>query len=78
MDKAKFDALLPIIVTALMQKIIMRKNISHEEAFNQLYSSRLYHVLDSEKTKVWHYSTEKLYQLLDEEITAGKLELPDY
>ena len=78
MDKAKFEALLPLIVTALMQKIIERKRISQEEAFSQLYGSRLYFVLDDEKTKVWHYSAEKLYQLFDEEMTTGNIELPEY
>ena len=78
MDKAKFEALLPLIVAALMQKIVERKKISHDEAFSQLYGSQLYSSLDDEKTKVWHYSTEKLYELLEEEIVTGKLELPDY
>jgi hypothetical protein len=51
MDKAKFEALLPLIVASLLQKIINRKKISQDEAFSQLYSSRLYSVLDEEKQK---------------------------
>ena len=78
MDNTKFEALLPIIISALMQKIIERKEISQEEAFSQLYSSRLYTVLDEEKTKVWHYSAEKLFMLFDEELTTGILNLPEY
>jgi len=78
MDKAKFDALLPLIVTSLIQKIIERKKITQDDAFSQLYNSRLYCALDNEKTKVWHYSAEKLYQLFDEEMTTGTLELPEY
>jgi hypothetical protein len=78
MDKTKFEALLPVIVASLMQKIIERKKISHDEAFSQLYGSRLYFVLDDEKTKVWHYSVEKLFRLFDEEITTGNMELPEY
>ena len=78
MDKAKFDALLPLIVTALMQKIVERREISHDEAFLQLYSSQLYAALDNEKTKVWHYSTEKLFGLFEEEKAQGKLELPEH
>jgi len=78
MDKAKFEALIPFIVAALMQKIIDRKKISQNEAFSMLYKSQLYSALDDEKIKVWHYSTEKLFQLLDDEITTGTLELPEY
>ena len=78
MDKAKFEALLPLIVAALMQKIVERRKISHNEAFLLLYGSQLYRNLDNEKTKVWYYSSEKLLELLEEEISTGKLELPDY
>ena len=78
MDKAKFEALLPLIVSSLMTKIIERMKISQEEAFIRLYGSRLYFLLDDEKTKVWHYSAEKLFQLFNEEITTGNMELPEY
>ena len=78
MDKSKFEALLPFIVAALMQKIIDRKKISQDEAFLQLYNSMLYETLDDEKTKVWHYSSEKLFQLFEEEMATGILELPEY
>ena len=78
MDKAKFEALLPLIISALLNKIIERKSISHDEAFSQLYSSRLYNALDQEETKVWYYSAEKLFLLFEEEILTGNLELPEY
>jgi len=78
MNKAKFEALLPFIVTSLLQKIIERKKIPHDKAFSHLYNSRLYAVLDDEKTKVWHYSAEKLFLLFDEEMSSGNLELPEY
>ena len=73
MDKAKFEALLPVIVAALIQKIVERMKMSHDEAFSRLYASRLYAILDDEQTKVWHYSAEKLFQLFSEEITTGAL-----
>jgi tRNA(His) 5'-end guanylyltransferase len=78
MDKNKFDALLPLIVAALMQKIIEYKKISQDEAFSRLYNSTLYFFLENERTKVWHYSAEKLFRLFDEELNTGKLELPEY
>jgi len=78
MDKAKFEALLPLIVASLLQKIIERKNISQDEAFSALYGSGLYLVLDDEQTKVWNYSVEKLFQLFEEEMSSGSLELPEY
>ena len=78
MNKEKFDALLPLIIAALLQKIIEHKKISHDEAFSLFYNSRLYFFLDDEQTKVWHYSVEKLFLLFEEEINTGKFELPEY
>jgi len=78
MNKEKFDALLPIILTSLIQKIIERTNISHDEAFLRLYNSNLYYLLEDEESKVWHYSADKLFLLFDEEMNNGKLELPEY
>ena len=78
MDKAQFEALLPLIIAALMQKIIEQKKISQGEAFSRLYNSMLYGVLEDEQTKVWYYSVEKLFQLFEEEMNTGKMELPEY
>ena len=78
MNEAKFEALLPLIVATLIQRIIERKKISQDEAFSRLYNSRLYFFLDNEKTKVWHYSVEKLFRLFEEEMTTGNMELPEY
>jgi len=78
MDKAKFEALLPLIVTALLQKIIERTKMSQEEAFQRLYNSQLYSALDNEKTKVWYYSADKLFLLFNDEMATGKLELPGF
>ena len=78
MEKAKFDALLPFIVTALIKRIIERKKITEDEAFFRLYNSELYSYLEEEETKVWYYSADKLFMLFDEEILNGKLELPEF
>ena len=78
MNKEQFEALLPLIITTLMKKIIERKKLSQDEAFSQLYNSRLYNALDDEETKVWHYSTEMLFSLFEEEMTTGNLEFPEY
>jgi hypothetical protein len=76
MNKEKFDALLPLIVTALIKKIIENKKIPQDEVFSDLYNSNLYSLLEDEQSKVWHYSADKLFLLFEEELTTGKLELP--
>jgi hypothetical protein len=52
MDKEKFEALLPLIVTALIQKMMEHKKITQDEAFPALYCSGLYRALEDEKNKV--------------------------
>ena len=78
MEKSKFEAIMPIIVGGIVEKIIEETQLSEIEAFEMLYSSELYVALESEEKKVWTYSVPKLYFLLQEERKSGKLELPDY
>jgi hypothetical protein len=76
MDKSKFNAVFPIICTDLAVKISSELNLSDKEAITKLYSSRLYEVLEQEETKIWHYSTEKLFELFMEEKNSGKISFP--
>ena len=76
MEKNKFAAILPVIVGSLINKIINETNMSEAEAFDKLYNTELYSILENEETKVWHYSVPKLYELWVNEIKTGKLELP--
>jgi len=76
-ERGKFAAILPVIVSGLTKKIIEEKGISEDEAFEKLYNSKLYAMLENEKTKVWYYSVPLLYDLYESEMTTGVLELPD-
>ena len=78
MNKEKFEALLPLIIASLLNRILTQRKVSEDEAFSWLYNSNLYILLNDEQTKVWHYSVEKLFQLFEEEMTTGKIELPEY
>jgi len=77
MDKEKFGALLPIFTTDLIQRIIEQKNMMQDDAISLFYNSKLYELLEDEKTKIWHYSTDKLFQLFEQEMTTGNFELPE-
>ena len=76
-DKGKFAAILPVIISGLTKKIIEETGVNEDEAFENLYKSKLYAALENEKTKVWYYSVPLLYDLYNNEITTGELELPD-
>ena len=75
MEKDKFATVLPVVIGGLTNKIIEEKNISEDEAFDKLYNSKLYAALENEKTKIWTYSIQKLFDLYQNEISTGKLVL---
>ena len=77
MEKGKFAAILPVIVSGLVKAIIEETGVSEDEAFENLYRSNLYAVLEIEKTKAWHYSVPLLLDLYENEITTGELNLPE-
>ncbi len=77
MNKEQFEAMMPPIVENLVAMIADKQNMSEDEAITKLYSSKLYAMLEQEDTKVWHYSTLMLYELLTEEETTGNIEFPD-
>ncbi|MGH4137871.1 hypothetical protein [Clostridium sp.] len=76
MEKSKFDAVIPIISSALVEKIVAELNLSDTDAVTILYSSHLYEMLEREETKVWQYSTEKLFELFLEESNNGNITFP--
>ena len=77
MEKSKFAAILPVIVSGLIKKIVEGTGIKEDDAFDKLYNTKLYTALETEETKVWHYSVPLLYDLYQGEMTTGELELPD-
>jgi hypothetical protein len=77
MDKEKFAALMPVISADLLKTIIEKSKLPPDEAMAKLYHSKLYAALDNEQTKVWQYSTEKLFTLLSAELISGELTLPE-
>ncbi len=76
MDKNKFDAVYPIICSVLAEKIAAELSLSDNDAVEKLYSSHLYEMLEQEKTKLWHYSTEKLFEMFLEERNSGDISFP--
>lgn len=78
MNTNEFDAFIKIKIQALVDRIMERKELSFEAALNYLYSSCTYKTLIIENNKLWHFSTEKLYQILVDEYKNKKISFPDY
>ena len=77
MNHEDFSALMPFIVSDLINTISNRQAVSEQEALFAVYNSKLYSLLENEKTKVWQYSTEMLYSLFVQEQKTGTIEFPD-
>ncbi len=61
--KELYDVVFPIISAALVEKIAVELNLSDKDVVTELYSSHLYEMLEQEETKLWQYSTEKLFEM---------------
>jgi hypothetical protein len=77
MDKKKFESIFPIICSALAGIIAEEEGLTAEDSISKLYTSQLYEKLENEETKVWHYSSKKLFDLFKEEIMTGKSTFPE-
>lgn len=77
MGKEQFAAIMPYISADLIAYISEKQNISEDEAIKKLYASKLYETLENEDTKVWQYSTQMLYSLIEQEEQTGDIVFPD-
>lgn len=77
MRAEKFTVMLELIVPQIIQLITDNIKISNKEAADLLYNSELYEMLETEESKLWHFSAPTLYSLLDEEIKTGRITYPE-
>jgi len=77
MNDDQYSAFLAVLVPDVVGLIVQRHDVGEAEATRRFYSSELYARLSDEKLKLWHYSTETLYALYDEEVKLGKITFPE-
>lgn len=77
MTNEQFTALVPYVITDLINLISAKQNISEEDAIKKLYSSKLYEMLENEETKLWQYSTQMLYYIFEQQEKREDFEYPD-
>jgi len=77
MNKKEFTYILILIIPELIKLLIENKKLDTNNAFNTLYSSKLYSKLEDMETDVWHFSVNTLYSLLNEELETGKITFPE-
>ena len=76
MDKS-ISPVIAMITPGIIHLLMEFRGLGLEEASGVLYNSQLYKALEDEKTKVWRLSYPLLYDLLEEELTTGKITYPE-
>jgi len=76
MDKS-ISPVIAMITPGIISLLMDNRGLCLEDAANVLYNSQLYQALEDEKTKVWRLGYPLLYDLLEEELTTGKISYPE-
>lgn len=77
MDQKKFEAMLILIVPAVVHLIIENYGYSEVDASKSFYESQVYALLEQEDTKLWHLSPLTLFNMYDEERKTGVITFPE-
>ena len=77
MDKKSISPVIAVITPGIIKLLIDNRKMDLEEASEVLYNSRLYQTLEDEETKLWRLGYPLLYDLLDEELSTGKITFPE-
>ena len=70
-------ATLTFITPGIIKLLISNRGLVEDEAAELLYNSELYKVLEDEESKLWRLSYPILYDLLEEELSTGKITWPE-
>ena len=72
----KHESLLKLSAHSIVEKLRKLRNCDETTALKLFYDSKLYQLYSNEETKMWHFSTTKLAEILNEEVETGELSLP--
>ena len=79
MNENEFEVIVGLKVKDLVSLIMVNIDMDDMvDAVQYLYESKLYLNLSNEDTKLWHLSTEKLYDMLKNEKETNILVYPDF
>jgi len=66
-----------MITPGILRLLTENRKISLDDASELLYNSLLYETLEDEETKLWRLGYPLLYDLLEEELSTGKITFPN-
>jgi len=62
---------------SIVENLAQIRNIPKREALDLFYGSDLYRLYERENTKLWHFSSVTLADILNRELTDGCIEFPE-
>ena len=71
------SSVIAMITPGILKLLMENRNIDLNKAVELLYNSKLYEALEDETTKLWRLGYPILYDMLDEELTTGKISFPE-
>ena len=77
MSEDRFSTLMAVITPDIIGKIMDKYGLDEDRAMAAFHKSELYKALEKEETKVWQYSADKLFDLYQQEIETGHIDLPE-
>ena len=76
-NQENLNVALSFVTPGVIQLLMDNRHITAEAASILLYNSKLYKLLEDEETKLWRLSYPILYDMLEEELTIGKITFPE-
>ena len=77
MDSKKLHALLILIIPKTIEQIAIQTKIPEIEIIKSFYQSKVYELLEDEKTGLWNYSALTLCNMFITEQETGKIAFPE-
>ena len=77
MHNKSIAPVIAIITPGIIRLLMENRKLDLEDASEILYNSLLYQTLEDEETKLWRLGYPLLYDLLDEELSTGKITFPE-
>jgi hypothetical protein len=77
MESERFSMLLTSLASQAVKEIAVHHNITELEAARLFYKSKVYKMLENEKTKFLHFSYMSLCMTYDEEKEKGDFAIPE-
>jgi len=76
MDNESYIGFLALHSYTIINELAKALKVSKRVALDVFYNSDFYRLYEQENTKLWHFSSITLANLLYQEITTGSIEFP--